>query len=337
MARPLRIEFDGAIYHVTVRGNARQAMFLDNRDRNQFLKQLAQSVGTYDIRLYIFCLMTNHFHLLLETPQANLSRFMHALETAYTVYFNLSHNRQGHLTQGRYDARLVHSDRYLLRLSRYVHLNPVRVGKIAHLPLDRRVKYLREYQWSSYRSYIGRTKPLEFVQYAPVLALLGGGKPATAAVYRKFVETGLAETDEDLARILKASPRCIGGEAFRRWVDGLYAKLLDKRDKKEDASFHRQAATMEPEAVLKIVSGQLNVPKDGLRQRTRGSMARAVAAQMLCKYAGITQREAAAVLGLKTGTAVSHQLKKLRRHLAENRELARAVSRIEKALRARSP
>jgi len=337
MARPLRIEFQGAIYHVTVRGNARQAMFLDNRDRNQFLKQLAQSVGTYDIRLYIFCLMTNHFHLLLETQQANLSRFMQALETAYTVYFNLSHNRRGHLTQGRYDARLVQSDRYLLRLSRYIHLNPVRVGKIAHLPLDRQVKYLREYRWSSYRGYIGSTKPLEFVQYAPVLALLGGGKAATAAVYRKFVETALAETDEDLARILKASPRCIGGEAFRRWVDGLYAKLLDKRRKKEDVSFGRQAATMEPEAVLDIVSRELKVPKESLRWRTRGSIARAVAAQMLCKYAGITQRDAGAVLRLKTGTAVSHHLKKLRRELAVDRQLAKAVSRIEKALRPPSP
>ena len=125
MARPLRVEYEGAVYHVAVRGNARQAIFRDDADREHFLGVLAESVGSFEVRLYLYCLMSNHVHLVLETPRANLGRFMHRWQTAYTVYFNRRHRRVGHLVQGRYGAWLVERDAYLLRLSRYVHLNPV--------------------------------------------------------------------------------------------------------------------------------------------------------------------------------------------------------------------
>ena len=125
MARPQRIEYEGAVYHVTARGNDRRAIFRDDADREHFLRALAESVERFEVRLYLFCLMTNHFHLVVETPRANLGRFMHRLQTAHTVYFNRRHRRCGHLMQGRYGARLVEKDAYILRLSRYVHLNPV--------------------------------------------------------------------------------------------------------------------------------------------------------------------------------------------------------------------
>jgi REP element-mobilizing transposase RayT len=125
MARPQRIEYEGAVYHVTARGNERQAIFLDDRDRERFLHVLGESVERFETRLYLFCLMDNHVHLVVETPRANLGQFMHRIETAYTVYFNRRHERCGHLMQGRYGARLVEKDAYALRLSRYVHLNPV--------------------------------------------------------------------------------------------------------------------------------------------------------------------------------------------------------------------
>lgn len=335
MARPLRVEFEGAIYHVTVRGNARQRVFVDDRDRNQFLKRLGESVETYDIRLYLFCLMSNHFHLLLETPRANLARFMQSLQTAYAVYFNLRHDRAGHLTQGRYVARLVEEDEYLLRLTRYVHLNPVFVGNLKRRPSRERINYLRAYTWSSYRSYIGGAKPLEFVEYGPILAQMECRKAQRAGTYRAFVERGLVETDEQLAEVLKASPRSIGSDSFRQWVDRLHAKFLDKREKKEDVSFRRRAVAIEPHEILDIVSRELKVPKEHLCRRLRGSMARPIAAHILCKYAGITQRRVADMLGLGTGAAVSLQLKKVRERLTRGRELKEVLARIDRRLSSR--
>ncbi len=143
MARPVRIEFPGAIYHVTSRmigswRDRRERLFRDNADYERFLHRLEQSVTEAGIRLYLFCLMSNHFHLVLETPEGNLSRFMHRLTTAYTIYYNLRHRRHGHLLDGRFKAKLVSGDEYLLRLSRYVHQNPVWVAGWKTKPLKRR-------------------------------------------------------------------------------------------------------------------------------------------------------------------------------------------------------
>ena len=185
MARPLRIEFEGATYHVTVRGNARRKIFLDDRDRERFLRRLAESVETYSAGIHAYCLMPNHFHLVLGTPRGNLARFMQSLQTGYAVYFNLRHHRSGHMTQGRYGARLVESEVCLLALSRYVHLNPVRVKTIACLSPTEQVRYLQSYRWSSYRAYIGRTQPEAFVTYGTILRESPGGRGPRHVRYRR--------------------------------------------------------------------------------------------------------------------------------------------------------
>jgi REP element-mobilizing transposase RayT len=130
MARKLRVEYPGAIYHITHRGNAKQPVFSDDHDRERFLLRLAESVDTYNVRLYMFCLMKNHIHLVCETPEGNVSRFMQSLITGYTVYYNLRHESSGHLFQGRFGSKLVEGDSYLLALTRYVHLNPVYIAAV---------------------------------------------------------------------------------------------------------------------------------------------------------------------------------------------------------------
>jgi len=127
MARKPRALFEGAIYHVTSRGNERRETFRDDRDRERFLERLADSALSHQVRVFLYCLMPNHFHFLVETPLGNLDRFMGSFLTGYTVYFNKRHDRSGHLFQGRYAAQLVEGNDYLLKLSRYVHLNPVQV------------------------------------------------------------------------------------------------------------------------------------------------------------------------------------------------------------------
>ena len=172
MARHLRIQFEGAVYHVTARGNAREKIFFIERDYQKFLEKLSDAVFQYDIRLYLFCLMPNHFHLVLETPRANLSRFMQSLQTAYAVYFNLKHSFSGHLLQGRFGAKLVEKDRYFLKLCRYVDLNPVHVQALEKSDLNTKMRHLTEFRWSSFRSYVGLDAPLRFVDYGPLLALV---------------------------------------------------------------------------------------------------------------------------------------------------------------------
>ncbi|MEK7752539.1 MAG: transposase, partial [Acidobacteriota bacterium] len=195
MPRNLRVQYPGAVYHVTARGNGRQAIFYDDADRERLLERLAESVESYGVRVYLYCLMSNHVHLVLETPGANLSRFMQSVLTGYTVYYNRRHKTCGHLFQGRYGAKLVGGDEYLLRLSRYVHLNPVHVGAAKRLELRARIKTLRAYGWSSYQGYIGSRRRQAFVEYGPVLGQMGRGRQARS--YRRYVESALAETDEE--------------------------------------------------------------------------------------------------------------------------------------------
>ena len=131
MARPLRIEYPGALYHVTSRGNEQKDVFKSQRDREKFLSYVESAVVRYGAVVHIWCLMSNHYHLLLETPSGNLSQIMRHINGAYTTYFNVKRKRAGHLFQGRYKAILVEVDAYALELLRYVHLNPVRAGMVA--------------------------------------------------------------------------------------------------------------------------------------------------------------------------------------------------------------
>jgi len=231
MPRKLRVQFQGAIYHVTIRGNGREDIITDDHDRKRFLKRLAESLETYGVRLYLFCLMSNHVHLVLETPRGNLSRFMQSVETGYTVYYNLRHNQSGHVLQGRYGAKLVDGDEYLLNLSRYVHLNPVFVDKIKNLPMKERIEILRNYRWSSYPGYAGIIREYEFVTSGPILGLMETRKNRQRREYRKYVESGAAETDEDFLALLKGARLAVGSDEFRAKIGGLYHELAEKSRK----------------------------------------------------------------------------------------------------------
>ena len=172
MARPLRIEYPGAWYHVTSRGSERGEIFRDDRDRKRFLEALEESIERFKVEVHCYVLMSNHFHFLLRTLEGNLSRFMQRFNTAYTTYFNLRHHRAGHLYQGRFKAIVVEADEYLKGLSRYLHLNPVRLKRYKELTVEDKARILKEYRWSSLPGYLGITKWDEFVTYGIVLARL---------------------------------------------------------------------------------------------------------------------------------------------------------------------
>jgi len=177
MARPLRIEYPGAFYHVTSRGNERKEIYKSRRDREQFLSYLQSAVERYRAVIHTYCMMTNHYHLLVETPYGNLSEIMRHINGAYTTYFNVKRKRSGHLFQGRYKAIIVEADEYALELSRYIHLNPVRAGM---------VKNPQDHEWSSYRNYAGFTTEPGWLTRSLVLESISGKD--TCASYRSFVE-----------------------------------------------------------------------------------------------------------------------------------------------------
>lgn len=184
MARPLRIEFAGALYHVTSRGDRREPIFEDDVDRVAFLNILLEVVGRFNWLCHAYCLMTNHYHLVVETPDGNLSKGMRHLNGMYTQASNRRHKRTGHLFQGRFKAILVDKDRYLLELARYVVLNPVRAGM---------VKRPEEYVWSSYRAMVGECPTPAWLATDGLLAQFGSRRAEARRRYAQFVSDGIGK------------------------------------------------------------------------------------------------------------------------------------------------
>ncbi len=182
MARPLRLEFPGAIYHVTSRGDRQEAIYEGDADRQQWLDILSKICERYNWRVHAYCLMDNHYHILLETADGNLSKGMRQLNGVYTQYFNRQHNRVGHVYQGRYKAILVEKDSYLLELSRYVVLNPIRAGMI---------KNMDEWHWSSYLVTIGKLQPPDWLEVDWLLSQFGFQRNRARRRYIDFVREGI--------------------------------------------------------------------------------------------------------------------------------------------------
>jgi putative transposase len=191
MARPLRIEFAGALYHVTSRGDRREAIYLDNTDHTGFLAILSEVCARFNWLIHAYCLMTNHYHLVVETPDGNLSKGMRHLNGVYTQWFNRHHGRVGHVFQGRYKAILVQKELYLLALSRYVVLNPVRAQMVTEVS---------DWPWSSYRVTIGREVAPVWLDTDWLLAQFGQQRTHAVQAYIRFVRDGMGQPSpwEDL-------------------------------------------------------------------------------------------------------------------------------------------
>ncbi len=185
MTRPLRLEYSGAIHHVTSRGNAQAAIFLDDEDRESFLVVLSECIGRFGWICHAYCLMDNHYHLVIETPIANLSAGMRQLNGVYTQRFNRRHGRVGHVFQGRFKAILVERDSYLQELCRYVVLNPVRAKMVVEVS---------QYAWSSYLPTVGETPTPPWLQTEWVLSQFGNGRAVVQRGYRDFVAEGVGST-----------------------------------------------------------------------------------------------------------------------------------------------
>jgi REP element-mobilizing transposase RayT len=317
MARPLRIEFPGAHYHVMSRGIERRAIVRDDADRRKWIDWLRRTVQTYGWRLHAFVLMNNHHHLFVETPEPNLSAGMQFFNGSYTSYFNRRHRRPGHLFQGRFKAQLVEQQGYYLEVSRYIHLNPRR-AKVVERP--------QAYPFSSYPGYHWAARALPWVTYASVLGEFGREASKARAAYRRFVAAGVKQPPPNPFSEA-AQGLLLGSDAFLSRV----RRLLDERpEEKALPQLMRLRARPSLAEIKHAVAEEFGVlPGRWERGRRCDDASRAVAAYLGRCHFGYPAGEVARQMGYASASGVGQAVKRVE---AGNPQLNKSVQRIQQKL-----
>lgn len=320
MSRPLRIEFENAFYHVMNRGRNHQQIFPAKRYYATFLDCLETAHERFGLRIHCYCLMGNHYHLLVSTPRANLSRAMRHVNGVYAQKFNRMTGADGPLFRGRYKAILVDSSSYLLQVSRYIHRNPVETNR----PLAKR---LEDYRWSSYRAYTGRVSPPRWLELDTVLEGLGGNpSPRT---YEEFVDLGIDATTQSFYSQARLKP-ILGGDAFADNVLQSNQKLSP-----EIPSLDYEKVISIPE-ILAHVATHFEVATDDLMAARRGPGRRNVPrwiAMRLCRdRSGKKLSEIAQIFGLSHYSSVSQTIRRLDRAMVVDESLSQIVDKLSQDL-----
>lgn len=274
MSRPLRIEFPGALYHVTSRGDRREDIFVDDTDRARLLAVVAQGLARFDAQLFSYCLMSNHYHFVLHTRQGRLSALMRHINGVYTQAFNRRHGKVGHLFQGRFKAILVDREAYLLAVCRYVELNPVRVGMVAGAA---------DWPWSSHRAHVGLAQPPEWLGSGELHGHLLGRDVASSA---------------DRTRAKKAYAALVAsGRDANLWADGLNRQIYLGDD--DFVQRMQDAATPAAQRSRVVPKVQRALPRT-LKQWLAHCATREEALRQAHAVSGFTMTALAAELGLTT-------------------------------------
>jgi len=312
MARQLRIEYEGAFYHVTSRGNQKEDIFSDDRDREKFLEIMKTTKDRYRYLLHAYCLMKNHYHLLLETPRANLSQIMQNINTSYTVYINKRHRRSGHLFQGRFKAIVVDKENYLLQLSRYIHLNPVRSG-ITTNPMN--------YKWSSYQEFFRKNRR-GLVEIDDTLSYFSEDKNIAIKKYREFVEIGAID-DRSWLDEIKAGV-ILGKERF---LEGI-KKILAGKDTDDEIPALKKLirADVSAEKVLKVITDKYG--EDILRNKKKENIGRDIGIYLCRTLTGLKNIEIGRIFNIK-GAAISIILKKIEKEIDVSNHLKADIEELK--------
>ncbi|MBN2420055.1 MAG: transposase [Deltaproteobacteria bacterium] len=317
MARALRIESEGAFYHITSRGNDRKRIFFSKTDYDKFKTYLEEGRKKFEYRIHSYVLMTNHYHLLLQTQRANLSKLMHYINGSYTTYINKKRDRSGHLFQGRYKAILVDKDNYLLQLSRYIHLNPVKAG-LAEKPQD--------YPHSSYGSYIN-TKGDDMVYRDMILGMISKNRKQAIPGYRSFVEKIKINELENPLKDLYGGI-ILGSKPF---IKQSLNNLKDKKLKDEETSFRKRLRKRaEPEEQLEAIAGYLKVSVADLSQ-LKGEE-RGIVVYILKTCTELSNKEIGEYFGGLSYSAVAKIKERFIGKLNKDHALKKKVERIKKIM-----
>jgi REP element-mobilizing transposase RayT len=316
MSRPWRIEYEGALYHLLSRGNERNAIFVNDKDRYIFLDVVAETAQRFDVDIFTYVLMDNHYHLLVRTNQANLKKAMHWFGTTYTQRFNRRHFRNGHLFQGRYKSIIVQNDAYLLQLSYYIHRNPVRAGI---------VRRLADYRWSSFKVYAYGQKGPEWLSTDLIFSQLGGDPDCHRRYREKVQEYALEEKHifEDLHHSL-----ILGSKQF---VDDIRKKYLPAEP---DLSLPQQmqvAKTFDPGEYLRKAQQMFGCDVEHFvrAKRLSGSdkAIRDTLVYGIWRTGQLSNQQIGNLLGISY-SGVSHAVKSVKNSLKNNPKLQREFNRL---------
>ncbi len=313
MTRPLRVQYPHAVYHVMNRGLGRQAIFHDRSDYDRFLLILAEAWGRWRFELYAYCLMGNHYHLCLKTPEPKLSRIMRHINGVYTQRYNRAHRRDGPLFRGRYKAMLIESEQYLGQVVRYIHLNPVDAG-LAKRP--------EAYKWSSHKDYLSRTSP-SWLSKAALLEYFESSR-----AFHEFVLEGNEKTLSELHR-KKRWPVILGSEDFIERIRSHSSRLTKEHVRKE-----RQWVRPSLQKILESVAREFRVSLRSLIEAKRGetNLERKVALWAYREFGDSPHGEIASAFGLGSAKTVGWACQEIQKQALKNRGLRNHLKRIEQLI-----
>ena len=319
MARPLRIEYPGAWYHIMNRGRRGEKVFSDGKDYETFLILLQEAAEIFNLRVSAYCLMSNHYHLLVQTPNGNLSRVMRQINGVYTQRFNRRHRADGQLFRGRYKSILVEEDSYLLELLRYIHRNPVRAKMCTTVD---------EYPWSSHHGYISKAMKFEWLHKKFLLGMFSGQSGKAKKAYINFVhdKDSLEVTDFFSRRSLAS---VFGSSGFLEWVKG---EFYEKKQHDEIPESRRLAPTVAD--IKKAVCQLYKIDKKKLEQTKRGQVnePRNLAIYLARKHSGLRLSEIGSEFGLEKYSSVSSIVMRTEQLILQNKKLKKRLEKIRSSI-----
>lgn len=316
MARPLRVEFPGAFYHVMNRGNAGEHVLSGDDDKQFFLDCLQRAADRFAFRIHTYCLMDNHYHLVVETPEPNLSQAMQLFNVTYASWYNRQHQRNGHIFQGRFKALLVDADAYLTVLSRYIHLNPVRA---------RRVTDPQEYSWSSCRDFLGQRRAPEWLSTDVILESLHSERSKAIELYGAYLT-------ENAIPAANPQQEAVAGFILGRadFFERIKQDFLAEREDSNEIPQLRQLKKITSDSIVAAVAEFFGESSEVIRCKgNRRSTARLVAIGLARKYCRMNGKELGNFFGGVTGAAITMATNKLERLAADDPGLKRKIVEIE--------
>lgn len=326
MARPLRIEYDGAWYHVMNRGQSRKNIFYTDHDKVFFLSLLSDIVTAFGIQIHAFSLMENHYHLLIHTPQAGLSRPMRHLNGLYTQYFNQKHAKDGSLFRGRYKAILIDTDGYLTELARYIHCNPVKAGLS---------KNPAAHPWTSHRHYLRPDIRFSWLSTDEILKRFGTHRQKAIKLFDRFVSTDSWEIFDEIER---PKLRILGSNGFKTWV----IENFVKKSHKLSPEIPKKEKHIElPVTVRQILKGlafcyDIEIPQMRQCHAGKKNEARAVAIYLLRRQKGLSHQQIAQWLNIRNQNTLAQTLFRIKQRINTDKKFYKKIRQIEAAVLSQS-
>ena len=319
MTRPLRIQYPNAWYHVMNRGRSRTKIFHTPEDHLAFIELLREASFLWKVKIAAYCLMSNHYHLLIQTPGANLSRCMRHINGLHTQYYNRTYKSDGPIFRGRYKSIVVEQDRYLLELVRYIHRNPIQAGL---------VKRLEDYRWTSHKAYLSESNQWHWLHKAFVLSMLEENTDKQRQAYLAFIKQ---EESETLKTIYEKSnlPLFLGAKDF---IDDIKNKYSGKTIKKEMPQSKELA--IDKTEIERAVTKYYNLKKEDLLKTKGGQYneARNVAIYIMRRHTGIALQDIGQHFGMNNYSSVGSVITRTKQEMVRNRNLRQRVEEVEKLL-----